>query len=659
MFRPQQRHLREPALATGSRYYQTSRSIQGESGGGVGDEVNGRGGEGGQRGEMEYKQDVGDLVMVETHDGLNVKFKLRVLAELLKCPLCGGFFRNAVTIRECLHTFCRSCLSVYMYEGGETCPLDDCDEKLGPQCSDEGIAFDRTVQNIVEKIFPSFLIQEKADVQQMFNFCNVQWKPIEWSNATGQSTSSVSLFPAIAAMREEYTEEEEDGIGCVLPREEDGCAGLVDGRQEGQVSKGENEGGYVEGCVVKKEEGKGGVLMWEEADMKGEEGGCATDGVRRDQQVGDGRCGESKKRGRDGDGSDEYSSDCGDRKVTGGQYVTCSNDSGSSNWCSSSSNSTSNGSSSCVSMGKSSSSSSNSNNNNNNNNSNNNNNNSDNNNSTKNNNNSTSIRRGSVPTDTASSEVLINHNNRFFAQIFSSDSPPNFTHRAPPAAPPTASLHPSNIITETLHNNTHTNTHLPQTHNHTLFSETVLGHTGVGLDSNVKDTSGSSAVESAVDWGKRGCVVLGMGGCVGGGVYSSSVWLNEMQVPLLNLSGMSAADSLGKSVSAGESGGGVGGWRGGWGERGLKEMFFALIPWGGCDRLSRPFMKTSAMLQAGHVIRYIESKLSWPETASLELLLEGQIVGRTHTLDFICRSRKLNVKKCLIFRYTRIDRPVM
>ena len=39
-----------------------------------------------------------------------LKFFLKDLNSHLVCPLCEGYFREAHTVPDCLHTFCKSCL---------------------------------------------------------------------------------------------------------------------------------------------------------------------------------------------------------------------------------------------------------------------------------------------------------------------------------------------------------------------------------------------------------------------------------------------------------------------------------------------------------------------------------------------------------------------
>lgn len=73
----------------------------------------------------------GQCEVFEGEEGMDVRFTVRALQSNLKCRLCGGFFREAVTIKDCLHTFCKWCLYIRaarqdLEETG--CPR--CEEKL-------------------------------------------------------------------------------------------------------------------------------------------------------------------------------------------------------------------------------------------------------------------------------------------------------------------------------------------------------------------------------------------------------------------------------------------------------------------------------------------------------------------------------------------------
>lgn len=70
------------------------------------------------------------------------------------CPICQGYFRDAHTVPECLHTFCKSCLIIKLREVAE-CP--QCKAKTNP--SNIGRP-DRHIQSLFQKLY---LDVEKLD----------------------------------------------------------------------------------------------------------------------------------------------------------------------------------------------------------------------------------------------------------------------------------------------------------------------------------------------------------------------------------------------------------------------------------------------------------------------------------------------------------------
>nr|XP_043609269.1 E3 ubiquitin protein ligase DRIP2-like [Erigeron canadensis] len=81
-----------------------------------------------------------------------VKVRRAEVAACMTCPICNKLFRNATTIPECLHTFCRKCIRKKLVdEELECCPICNIDlgcvplEKLRP---------DHNLQDVRAKIFP-------------------------------------------------------------------------------------------------------------------------------------------------------------------------------------------------------------------------------------------------------------------------------------------------------------------------------------------------------------------------------------------------------------------------------------------------------------------------------------------------------------------------
>lgn len=81
-----------------------------------------------------------------------VMLRRSALAACLTCPLCGRLFRDATTITECLHTFCRKCISEE-FINKEVCCCPICSIDLG--CAPlEKLRIDHSLQYVRSKVFP-------------------------------------------------------------------------------------------------------------------------------------------------------------------------------------------------------------------------------------------------------------------------------------------------------------------------------------------------------------------------------------------------------------------------------------------------------------------------------------------------------------------------
>ncbi|CAM9598160.1 unnamed protein product [Lampetra fluviatilis] len=69
----------------------------------------------------------------------------------LICVLCGGYFIDATTITECLHSFCKTCIVRYL-ESSKFCPV--CDVQVHKTRPLLNLRSDKTLQDIVYKLVP-------------------------------------------------------------------------------------------------------------------------------------------------------------------------------------------------------------------------------------------------------------------------------------------------------------------------------------------------------------------------------------------------------------------------------------------------------------------------------------------------------------------------
>ncbi|KAG9343856.1 hypothetical protein JZ751_013240 [Albula glossodonta] len=85
------------------------------------------------------------------------RIKITELNPNLICPLCVGYFIDATTIVECLHSFCKTCIVSFL-ETNKFCPRCDVQvHKTRPLLS---IRSDKTLQDIVYKLVPGLFKDE-------------------------------------------------------------------------------------------------------------------------------------------------------------------------------------------------------------------------------------------------------------------------------------------------------------------------------------------------------------------------------------------------------------------------------------------------------------------------------------------------------------------
>jgi len=85
------------------------------------------------------------------------RIKILDLNPHLMCVLCGGYYIDATTIIECLHSFCKTCIVRYL-ETSKFCPI--CDVQVHKTKPLLNIRSDQTLQDIVYKLVPGLFQRE-------------------------------------------------------------------------------------------------------------------------------------------------------------------------------------------------------------------------------------------------------------------------------------------------------------------------------------------------------------------------------------------------------------------------------------------------------------------------------------------------------------------
>lgn len=98
------------------------------------------------------------------------RIKLKTLNTHITCEICSGYFIDATTVTECLHTFCKSCLVKHLEENN-TCPT--CENVIHQSHPLQYISFDRTMQDIVYKLVPKLMENEMQREREFYRSRNL------------------------------------------------------------------------------------------------------------------------------------------------------------------------------------------------------------------------------------------------------------------------------------------------------------------------------------------------------------------------------------------------------------------------------------------------------------------------------------------------------
>lgn len=94
-----------------------------------------------------------------------LKIRIRDVNPHIVCSLCAGYFIDATTITECLHTFCKSCI-VKCLQNSKSCP--QCNIKIHETQPLANLKPDRVMQDIIFKLIPGLYEDEERRKQEFF-----------------------------------------------------------------------------------------------------------------------------------------------------------------------------------------------------------------------------------------------------------------------------------------------------------------------------------------------------------------------------------------------------------------------------------------------------------------------------------------------------------
>ncbi|CAG0886854.1 unnamed protein product [Cyprideis torosa] len=119
------------------------------------------------------------------------RVKLNEVNEHITCPICGGYFIDATTIVECLHSFCRACIVRYL-ETSKNCPI--CDVQIHRAKPLLNIRPDKQLQDVVYKLVPGLFQDEMRRRREFYTEFREKRRAEKTKGATASKTSLKS-FP--------------------------------------------------------------------------------------------------------------------------------------------------------------------------------------------------------------------------------------------------------------------------------------------------------------------------------------------------------------------------------------------------------------------------------------------------------------------------------
>ncbi|XP_037089408.1 polycomb complex protein BMI-1-A-like [Pollicipes pollicipes] len=90
--------------------------------------------------------------------------KIRELGAELTCYLCNGYFVDAFTVVECLHSFCKSCIIKHVRK---KCSCPRCETQINQARLTAALRPDQTLQSVVYKLVPRLF---NAEMQRRREF---------------------------------------------------------------------------------------------------------------------------------------------------------------------------------------------------------------------------------------------------------------------------------------------------------------------------------------------------------------------------------------------------------------------------------------------------------------------------------------------------------
>lgn len=122
----------------------------------------------------------------------DLKIKIKDINNHIICSLCFGYFIDATSIAECLHTFCKSCIVKYL-QSSKNCPT--CGIRIHETQPLHNLRPDRTLQDVVYKLVPGLFENEETRREEFYRSRGVLKKKKKGEENMGPKLSTILNNP--------------------------------------------------------------------------------------------------------------------------------------------------------------------------------------------------------------------------------------------------------------------------------------------------------------------------------------------------------------------------------------------------------------------------------------------------------------------------------
>lgn len=116
-----------------------------------------------------YTSETGVPPVMNNFRRATIKYNMEVLNPFITCSICDGYFVDATTIIDCMHTFCKRCLLRFFDSDNKSCPT--CGTFIHGSHPTHYVTYDRALNDLVSQFVPKMEDKEAEERKKFLRDC--------------------------------------------------------------------------------------------------------------------------------------------------------------------------------------------------------------------------------------------------------------------------------------------------------------------------------------------------------------------------------------------------------------------------------------------------------------------------------------------------------